>query len=258
MTNQPQQAPPSAKDPRAFLAKILGSSVILLTLVVLALVGGGALGVRLVIHRLEKIDRNQEILATDFKVISEQHAVREIVEAHLSGLSPDQVARIAFEIYDSCHRHMNYPLYIPLGLIAQESSWNPDAHNGDAVGLMQVRPSSAMAHFRALGIAFSPAALKDPVTNVTIGMRILFDCQDAAVLMGWSPVGQYVRGLYDYNGGGEPYARKVLTQSVPYQKALDAPLQDVARKPEPDPTVAPAVAAKPVARPGRHVPVPAS
>ena len=233
MNESPDHLPNPFKDPRVWLTKILGSSVIVLVLLVLALVGGGGfLGYRLWLRletKLEKLDRTQDVLVTDIKVLSEQSAVRAIVEAHCKGLSPDQTARVAFEIYDACHRHMGYPLYIPLGLIAKESSWNPNARGGDAIGLMQVRPSTAMAHFRALGVAFSPAALFDPVMNVTIGLRIMFDCQDAAVQMGWSPRDQYVRGLYDYNGGGESYARLVMTQAVPYQKALDAPVHEQAK-----------------------------
>lgn len=234
--NQPEQHLPNPlRDPRAWLTRILGSSVILLVLVVLALVGGGAIAGRAVYLKLEQLDRTQEILVTDLKVMNEQSVIREIVETKCPVLSPDQRARVAFEIYDACYRHLHFPAYIPLGLIAQESAWNPGARNGDAVGLMQVRPSSAMAHFRALGVAFTSEALRDPVMNVTIGLRILFDCQDAAVAMGWSPMGQYTRGLYDYNGGGEAYARKVLAQAVPYQRSLDAPLRDKLQGSSPDP-----------------------
>ena len=224
--SEPEQHPNPIQASRAWLTKILGSSVILLILLVLVLVGGGAFAAHKGYLKLEKLDRTQDLLVTDLKVLNEQSGIREIVETKCPSLSPDQRARIAFEIYDACYRHLHYPPYIPLGLIMQESGWDPNAKNADAIGLMQVRPSSAMAHFRALGVAFSHEALRDPIMNVTIGLRILFDCQDAAVAMGWSPRDQYVRGLFDYNGGGESYARKVLTQATPYQKILDAPLRD--------------------------------
>lgn len=220
-----EQPSTSMSKAHVWLSRILGASTVLFAVVILLVVGVAAFLGHKVYLKLEKLDRTQDVLVTDLKVLNEQSVIREIIESKLPSLSPDQRAKIAFEIYDGCRRHESYPAYIALGLIEKESCWKPSVSNGDAVGLMQVRPSTAMTHFRQLGVAFSPDALWDPVMNVTIGLRILFDCQDAAVIMGRSPRGQYVRGLYDYNGGGEPYARQVLQLAAPYQKWLDAPIQ---------------------------------
>ena len=220
-----EQATASHSKAHVWLSRILGASTVIFAVVILGVVGVAAFLGHKVYTKLEKLDRTQDVLVTDLKVLNEQSVIREIIEAKLPTLSPDQRAKIAFEIYDGCRRHDGYPAYIAMGLIEKESCWKPAVSNGDAVGLMQVRPSSAMVHFRQLGVAFSSEALWDPVMNVTIGLRILFDCQDAAVLMGRSPRGQYVRGLYDYNGGGEPYARQVLQLSTAYQTCLDAPIQ---------------------------------
>ena len=217
--------PQTLKRSGQWLFRTFVASTVLRDLTVLIIMAAGAFAGYKVYLKIDRVEHGYDVLATDMRVRNEQYAIREIIEQRLPNLSPDQQSRMAFEIFEACHRHENYPPYIVLGLIATESGFNVNAQGGDAIGLMQIRPSSAMAHFRALGVAFSLESLRDPVMNVTIGLRILFDNQDAAVLSGKSPRGQYVRGLYDYNGGGEPYARKVLTAAVPFQKQLDAPLQ---------------------------------
>ena len=237
MTEQHPSLSDVLKVPGQWLTKILGISTITGMVLIVSLVGLGGYGARQVITELHAIRRGQDAIIANMRVLNGQAGIREIIEAKLPKLSPDQQSRIALEIYEGCRRHQNYPAYIVLGIIEKESTWNINASNADAVGLMQVRPSSAMQHVRALGVAFTPEALQDPVMNVVVGLRILFDCQDAAVLMGRSPRDQYVRGLFDYNGGGEPYARLVLTCAAPYQKKLDACLQAKLPTPAPEPVL---------------------
>lgn len=224
MTDTPMHLPQALKVPGQWVGRLLATSSIIRDLALLGAAAGAVYGGLVVYKRLDKMARTQEILVTDMRLRNEQSAILGIVEKKLPKASPDAQARIAFEIYDGCRRH-NYPAYVVMGIIDTESRWTIEAHGGDAWGLMQVRACYAMAHFKAMGIGFSLDALKDPVMNVRIGMRILFDCQDAAVLTGKSPVGQQLRGLYDYNGGGEAYARRVMQASVPYQKDLEEPLK---------------------------------
>jgi soluble lytic murein transglycosylase-like protein len=62
---------------------------------------------------------------------------------------------------------------VPLGLahavIRKESGYNPRAHGGGAVGLMQIKPATA----RGIGYRGSTAGLYDPATNLEWGMRYL-------------------------------------------------------------------------------------
>ena len=54
-------------------------------------------------------------------------------------------------------------------IIERESRWNPDAVNGDCIGLMQISERWHRERMRALGIT----NLKDPFDNIAVGVDYL-------------------------------------------------------------------------------------
>lgn len=210
----------------AWVSKVLGSSVVLLTL---ALLGGGTLagivGHKLV-ERQDRSDQQMVIVLTNLQVLHEQVTIRDIVEAKLPKAAPDQKARLSFEIYDLCRRN-NIPSWMVLGLIEKESTWDPRAvSSAGAMGLMQLMPGTAITQARSQGIILtSMEQVFEPVTNIKLGIGVLVDNYRGAIMSGKSSEGDYVRALWAYNGGGEVYARLVMEKVVPYKKRLEAPLQ---------------------------------
>ena len=93
MHEEPQHSPHNPfKASGAWLSKVLGTSVILFGLIILVMLGAQMFAGHKLYQKLEKLDRTQDVLVTDIKVLSEQHAVREIVETKCPVLSPDQRA----------------------------------------------------------------------------------------------------------------------------------------------------------------------
>lgn len=221
MTEQPQHT-----FLPAWLTKIMGGSVLVLTLALLGgLVVAGLVGHKIV-ERQDKQDRTMEIVVTNLRVISEQSTIRDIIEEKLPGLSADTKARLAFEIWDGCRRRSLKP-EIVLGIIEKESGWQKDiVSSAGARGLMQIMPGTAIAYARIKGETLTSLdKIFDPVWNVSTGIDILADNYRGAVMAGKSPDGDLTRALWSYNGGGESYARLVMEKVVPYKKRLDAPLQ---------------------------------
>jgi len=223
--------------------RVLGSSVILLSIVILGVVGVSAYFGKLEhdarlrdsktldFGKLEhdarlRDSKTLEIVVANLRVINEMSVVSDIVREKLPKLTPDQTSRIAQEICDGCRRH-SIPVYLVLGLIEKESNWNPNAFSSaGATGLMQIMVETAIPLFRAAGEIFSLDKLRDPVRNVALGIQVLVDKYDAAIALGKAPAGDWTRALYHYNGGGESYSRLVLEKSVYYKRRLDTPLQD--------------------------------
>ena len=89
------------------------------------------------------------------------------------------------------------------GHIVQESSFRRAAvSTAGAVGLMQVRPGSAADMARARGLAYSPAMLTDPRTNLEFGQSYI------EMLRGSSATaGQLPRVIASYNAGPLPVGR---------------------------------------------------
>lgn len=211
----------------AWVSKVLGSSVVLLTL---ALLGGGTLagivGHKLV-ERQDRSDQQMAIVLTNLQVLHEQVTIRDIIEDKLRGkITPEQKARLSFEVYDLCRRN-NLPSWMVLGLIEKESAWDTRAvSSAGAMGLMQLMPGTAITQAKAQGITLtSLEQVFEPVTNIKLGIGVLVDNYRGAIMAGKSSEGDYVRALWSYNGGGEVYARLVMEKVVPYKKKLDAPLQ---------------------------------
>ncbi len=126
-----------------------------------------------------------------------------------AGLSP----ALAQAIRQEAERHGIDPRLV-LAIIEVESGWDPEARNGESVGLMQVSPA-AMREMVQRGVAGGD--LRDPVANVRIGTAYL------AWLMRRYP-GDLAMALTAYNqgpsraerwrartGSGESaYSRKVI------------------------------------------------
>ena len=85
--------------------------------------------------------------------------------------------------------------YLMAALIAQESSFDPDIRSqANAIGLMQILPSTGRRYARKLGIQrFSTAMLTRPEVNIRIGMAYFSD------LMGQFGRAEYA--LCGYNAG---------------------------------------------------------
>lgn len=81
------------------------------------------------------------------------------------------------ELVEAEARRRGVDPFLAAGLIRQESWFNPVAVSpAGAVGLMQVMPETGRMLARREGIAgFEPGMLRDPRTNVRLGMRFLAD-----------------------------------------------------------------------------------
>ncbi len=84
------------------------------------------------------------------------------------------------------------PEHILYGLVREESYFDPDiVSSAGAVGLSQLMPSTAAAVAR--GLRISDPDLRDPVTNLTIGVRHFRDLMSSA--------GSTTKALLAYNAG---------------------------------------------------------
>jgi len=135
-----------------------------------------------------------------------------------TGLLPAELARLCVAIADESRR-AEIPTDLVLSLIRVESSGNAFAvSNVGAMGLMQLRPSTAEQVAGDLGIRWTGAAmLFEPVTNVRLGVEYLrqmidrYDSVETALAAyNWGPgrIGQKLR-----RGEAIPvaYANKVLS-----------------------------------------------
>jgi soluble lytic murein transglycosylase len=70
--------------------------------------------------------------------------------------------------------------YLMTALMAQESTFTPEIKSAaDAVGLMQLLPSTGRRYARKVGMrGFSPGSLTDPEVNVRLGMQYFKDLVD--------------------------------------------------------------------------------
>ncbi|MDE7546929.1 lytic transglycosylase domain-containing protein [Acetobacter fabarum] len=106
----------------------------------------------------------------------------------------------------------NLPRDFVMGLIRQESSFNPDAvSSSNAIGLMQIKPSTAADMVRAAGVAPSAATalgLRDAQNNMQLGTAYLLHLQDR-----FGPIVPYMAAAY--NGGPTRLARWLATAGDP-------------------------------------------
>ena len=108
--------------------------------------------------------------------------------------------------------HNALPVGLVPGLIRQESSFNPDAISlSNAIGLMQLKPSTAADMTRKAGVAAAAASaggLHDPESNMRLGVAYLEHIQER-----FGPVVPYLAAAY--NGGPGRLGRWLGTMGNP-------------------------------------------
>ena len=157
------------------------------------------------------------------EVPTQPDPVVDAVRAHLlgherrTGLTRGEIADLALTIVDEARRHRMDPALV-LAVMHVESRYNAFAVSSkDAMGLMQIIPSTGEELAARLGIRWEgPHTLFDPTTNVRIGMAYLQQLRDrydnwstALAAYNWGP-GRIDRRLS--RGAPLPtiYARLVL------------------------------------------------
>lgn len=212
--------------------KIHIALTLVISLIALAALSGGAvLGYKMWQSQME-IKANQEMLLSNMRVTSELTVIREILEEKIGDrLTSDVKSKVAFTIQDNCRRR-DIPVYIMLAIYDQESSWNPNSINSSsgASGLGNIMPDTAMTYFKLAGRTFSQEALMEPVTNAGMSVDILADKHETALVLGKTTKDNYTWALYFYSGRGDTYARDVIAKSVEYKKRLDTPVQEAIKK----------------------------
>jgi hypothetical protein len=209
--------------------RIVGSSLVVVVLALLAVIGiGGFFGFQM--HQREaKRDQTLEAVVSNLKILNEQAIIRQILEEKAGDkLTPDQLSRCAFEFNEGCRRG-KIPPHIVFGIMETESGFDPDAKNLKAAtpsfGWFQMTVDTAIPLFRNAGEVCTVEKLMDPVRNLVMGIQTIIDKHDAVMLSGKAPADDWTRALWLYNGKGETYSRKILEASVKYQKILEAPLK---------------------------------
>lgn len=101
-------------------------------------------------------------------------------------------------------------------VIERESNWNPDAQNGECVGLMQVDQVIHWKRAQNMGVC----TLKDPYDNIRVGISILEDLlkkygEPAPALMYYNAGYSEVCGITAYNNGMiSRYANEIMERSA--------------------------------------------
>jgi ribosomal protein S13 len=214
-----------------WLTKVVGSSFVLVVAALLAVVGVASVGGYQLLKNQNEFKNTQEMMLANLRVINEQQVIRDIIEEKVGDkLSSDVKSRMSFELYSGCRKYDIRPELV-MGLIEQESNWNPVAKNpSGATGFMQLMYDTAIKYYKARGITLTPESLLDPVLNIAIGIEILADKHEAAMIQGKTSKNDYMWALYYYCGKGDSYAREVMVRTVSYKKRLDTPLQEMLRK----------------------------
>ena len=110
-----------------------------------------------------------------------ERRVLAIFKDHLSGPTASwQKRRLAHHLVQLCRRYRFDPAFV-LSLIEVESRFRPSVVSpAGAVGLMQLMPATARVVAKRYGIRYtgSQEALKDPFTNLTIGVAYLSYLRD--------------------------------------------------------------------------------
>jgi soluble lytic murein transglycosylase len=94
---------------------------------------------------------------------------------------PREVLSVIFPVsyWDLIQKHAaanELDPYLVAALVAQESTFVPDIRSSaNAIGLMQLIPSTARAYARKLGLRYSSALMTDPEANIRMGTAYLAD-----------------------------------------------------------------------------------
>lgn len=105
-------------------------------------------------------------------------------------------------------------------VIERESNWNPDAQNGECVGLMQVDQVIHWKRAQNMGVQ----SLMDPYDNIRVGISILEDLlkkygEPAPALMYYNAGYSEVCGITAYNNGTiSRYADEIMARSVELER----------------------------------------
>lgn len=105
-------------------------------------------------------------------------------------------------------------------IIEQESSWNPEAVNGDCIGLMQIDQVQHWIRMQQLGVI----DLSDPYNNILVGVDFLeelfYQYEDVtAVLMYYNAGCSDKYGLLAYRRGEtSDYALEVLRRAAELER----------------------------------------
>jgi len=128
--------------------------------------------------------------------------IKTFFETRLTRLPDPQIKTLTRTLFVEARRHQIDPTLI-LGLIHVESSGNPKAVSKvGALGLMQLRPSTAAAVAAQLDIAWQGAeSLFDPELNVRLGVHYLAELIDR--------FGEVDTALAAYNWGPTRIARSI-------------------------------------------------
>lgn len=105
-------------------------------------------------------------------------------------------------------------------VIERESGWNPDAQNGECVGLMQVDQVIHWKRAQDMGVC----TLMDPYDNIRVGISILEDLlkkygEPAPALMYYNAGYSDKLGITAYNNGViSDYANEILARSAELER----------------------------------------
>lgn len=147
--------------------------------------------------------------------------VKRFVQARQGDLSEADARRLTRTILNEAHRASLDPRLI-IGLIHVESSGNPMAKSKvGALGLMQLRPDTARAMARDLGLEWAGSeSLYDANLNVVLGVRYLSrlidrfgDIDIALAAYNWGPT-RIARVIRRGNAIPQDYTRSVIGAST--------------------------------------------
>ena len=105
-------------------------------------------------------------------------------------------------------------------VIERESNWNPDAQNGECIGLMQVDQVIHWKRAQDMGVC----TLMDPYDNIRVGISILEDLlkkygEPAPALMYYNAGYSEVCGITAYNNGTiSRYAEEIMERSIELER----------------------------------------
>lgn len=106
-------------------------------------------------------------------------SIAEFLRARRTGLRADQIERVALQIAVDADRHELLPELVVAVIDVESSGYNWARSRVGALGLMQLKPTTAEPLARKLGISWhGPGTLFDPVVNVQLGTAYLAHLMD--------------------------------------------------------------------------------
>lgn len=111
--------------------------------------------------------------------LATEKGLAEIFDDRLKSSKPVDTQKLARHLRELCKKHRLDPAFV-VSLIHVESSFRADIVSpAGAVGLMQLMPATASYVAKKYKIPYrGPASLKDPMVNLTLGVRYLKELRD--------------------------------------------------------------------------------